>query len=311
MHLNFRTYSSVAFAGLLLTGVVIGAGPSAGGAVRQPPATDPLRQRRPHRHAAERAQVLHPPECAAGEARVAAAGGEGRLALRSRRSAGAGAPHRAHGVQRQRALQAGRARARTSSRSARASVRTSTPTPASTKPSTCSTCRPTSRRSSTKGLTALADFAGGLTLDPEEVDKERGVVIEEWRGGLGAGSRIRDKQIPDPVLPLALRRAAADRQAGHHPQRAGRAAARVLRHLVSPGAHGGHRRRRHRPADRSRRRSATPFGAAEATARRRRRRPIASAAPSADAARERHDRSRGDESSVQIAPQAAARRASS
>src|SRR6202790_2669214 len=46
------------------------------------------------------------------------------------------------------------------------------------------------------GLTALADFAGGLTLDPVEVDKERGVVIEEWRGGLGAGSRIRDQQIP-------------------------------------------------------------------------------------------------------------------
>src|SRR5262249_6543716 len=47
-----------------------------------------------------------------------------------------------------------------------------------------------------KGLTALADFAGGLTLDATEVDKERGVVIEEWRGRLGAGSRIRDKQIP-------------------------------------------------------------------------------------------------------------------
>ena len=47
-----------------------------------------------------------------------------------------------------------------------------------------------------KGLTALADFAGGLTLDPVEVDKERGVVIEEWRGGLGAGSRLRDKQTP-------------------------------------------------------------------------------------------------------------------
>src|ERR1051326_7906434 len=47
-----------------------------------------------------------------------------------------------------------------------------------------------------KGLTALADFAGGLTFDPKEVDKERGVVIEEWRGGLGAGSRIRVKEIP-------------------------------------------------------------------------------------------------------------------
>lgn len=47
-----------------------------------------------------------------------------------------------------------------------------------------------------KGITALADFAGGLTFDAKEVDKERGVVIEEWRGRLGAGSRIRDKQIP-------------------------------------------------------------------------------------------------------------------
>ena len=47
-----------------------------------------------------------------------------------------------------------------------------------------------------KGLMAMADFAGGLSLDPTEIDKERNVVIEEWRGGLGAGSRIRDKQVP-------------------------------------------------------------------------------------------------------------------
>jgi len=47
-----------------------------------------------------------------------------------------------------------------------------------------------------KAVTALADFAGGLSLTKEEIDKERGVVIEEWRGGLGAGSRIRDKQFP-------------------------------------------------------------------------------------------------------------------
>ena len=47
-----------------------------------------------------------------------------------------------------------------------------------------------------KGMEALADFAGGMTLDPKEIDKERGVVVEEWRGGLGAGSRLRDQQIP-------------------------------------------------------------------------------------------------------------------
>lgn len=47
-----------------------------------------------------------------------------------------------------------------------------------------------------KGVQALADFAAGMTLDPKEIDKERGVVVEEWRGGLGAGSRLRDQQIP-------------------------------------------------------------------------------------------------------------------
>ena len=47
-----------------------------------------------------------------------------------------------------------------------------------------------------KGMQALADFAGGMTLDPKEIDKERGVVIEEWRGGLGVGARLRDQQIP-------------------------------------------------------------------------------------------------------------------
>src|SRR5260221_6397853 len=47
-----------------------------------------------------------------------------------------------------------------------------------------------------KGLTALADFAGGLSFIPAEVDKERGVVVEEWRGRLVAAPRLRDKEIP-------------------------------------------------------------------------------------------------------------------
>jgi zinc protease len=47
-----------------------------------------------------------------------------------------------------------------------------------------------------KGVQGLADFAFGMTLDSKEIDKERGVVVEEWRGGLGAGSRLRDQQIP-------------------------------------------------------------------------------------------------------------------
>ncbi|HEU4787834.1 MAG TPA: pitrilysin family protein, partial [Gemmatimonadaceae bacterium] len=47
-----------------------------------------------------------------------------------------------------------------------------------------------------KGLLALADFAERMTLDPKQIDKERGVVMEEWRQGLGAATRVRDKQIP-------------------------------------------------------------------------------------------------------------------
>ena len=55
---------------------------------------------------------------------------------------------------------------------------------------------PTDRESVvTRGLEALSDFAGGVTLDPEEIDRERGVVVEEWRGRQGAGSRMRDAQM--------------------------------------------------------------------------------------------------------------------
>ena len=46
-----------------------------------------------------------------------------------------------------------------------------------------------------RGFEALSDFAGGLTLDPVEIDRERGVVIEEWRGRLGAGTRMQEPQM--------------------------------------------------------------------------------------------------------------------
>jgi zinc protease len=47
-----------------------------------------------------------------------------------------------------------------------------------------------------KGLDILHDWAGDVTYDPAEVDKERGVVKEEWRLGRGAGERLFDKQAP-------------------------------------------------------------------------------------------------------------------
>ena len=47
-----------------------------------------------------------------------------------------------------------------------------------------------------KGFQILADWAQHVSFEPEEVDKERGVVIEEWRLGRGANMRMLDKQLP-------------------------------------------------------------------------------------------------------------------
>jgi zinc protease len=46
-----------------------------------------------------------------------------------------------------------------------------------------------------RGFEALSDFAGGSSLTTEEIDRERGVVIEEWRGRLGAGTRMQQPQM--------------------------------------------------------------------------------------------------------------------
>jgi zinc protease len=46
------------------------------------------------------------------------------------------------------------------------------------------------------GLDILHEWAHSISFDPAEIDKERGVVLEEWRLGRGAGERIFDKQSP-------------------------------------------------------------------------------------------------------------------
>ena len=47
-----------------------------------------------------------------------------------------------------------------------------------------------------QGLQILEDWAHNVTFDPAEIEKERGVVIEEWRLGQGAEERMRDKYFP-------------------------------------------------------------------------------------------------------------------
>jgi zinc protease len=47
-----------------------------------------------------------------------------------------------------------------------------------------------------KAFQVLEDWAHNLSFEPAEIDKERGVIVEEWRLGRGAGARMRDKQLP-------------------------------------------------------------------------------------------------------------------
>jgi zinc protease len=47
-----------------------------------------------------------------------------------------------------------------------------------------------------RGLEAMWDFAAGMTLSQVEVERERGVVIEEWRQRRGVGTRVRKQQTP-------------------------------------------------------------------------------------------------------------------
>jgi zinc protease len=46
------------------------------------------------------------------------------------------------------------------------------------------------------GLDVLRDWAGNLTFDPKETEKERGVVLEEWRSKRDVYARLRDKLAP-------------------------------------------------------------------------------------------------------------------
>ncbi len=47
-----------------------------------------------------------------------------------------------------------------------------------------------------KTMTIMADWAGGVLNDSLEIEKERGVVLEEWRKGQGASDRMRKAYLP-------------------------------------------------------------------------------------------------------------------
>ena len=56
--------------------------------------------------------------------------------------------------------------------------------------------RPTAPSVIDRSLLILEDWARAVSFDPDEIDKERGVILEEWRTGLGAGARMLDAQLP-------------------------------------------------------------------------------------------------------------------
>lgn len=47
-----------------------------------------------------------------------------------------------------------------------------------------------------KGFLVMKDWAHQVTFEGEEIDKERGVILEEWRMGRGPWQRMRDQFIP-------------------------------------------------------------------------------------------------------------------
>lgn len=47
-----------------------------------------------------------------------------------------------------------------------------------------------------KSLTILEDWAHAVTFDPIEIEKERPVILEEWRARRGAGARLQDELFP-------------------------------------------------------------------------------------------------------------------
>ncbi len=47
-----------------------------------------------------------------------------------------------------------------------------------------------------KGFLVMEDWAHNVTFEDTEIDKERGVIVEEWRLGRGPWQRLRDKYLP-------------------------------------------------------------------------------------------------------------------
>ncbi len=101
-------------------------------------------------------------------------------------------------------------------------------------------------------LTVLEDWAGGALFEPAAIERQRAIVLAEWRRNLGAERTHRRQDAARAARGIALRRPVADRRPGGDPDRAARTAGAVLSRLVPARSDGGDRRRRRRPERRRR-----------------------------------------------------------
>jgi zinc protease len=46
------------------------------------------------------------------------------------------------------------------------------------------------------GFLVMSDWAGGILMEEEDIDGERGIIVEEWRTGQGYSQRMQDKYLP-------------------------------------------------------------------------------------------------------------------
>ena len=104
-----------------------------------------------------------------------------------------------------------------------------------------------------RSLLILEDWARNVSFDPAEIDKERGVIMEEWRLRRGAGARMQDQQLPILLKGSRYAERLPIGKPESHPELQARPAEAVLHGLVPPGPDGRRRRRRLRQGGDARR----------------------------------------------------------
>ena len=150
----------------------------------------------PNRQARQRTHLLHPPERRAGQARGVLAGGQRRLRDGGRQSEGPGALPRTHALQRHATLP--KPGAVGFSPEHRHEVRAGHQRLHIVRRDGLHPADPDRQgRRHLKAFDVLQDWAGAATLSPQDFDKERGVIVEEWRlRDKTASGRMQEKIVP-------------------------------------------------------------------------------------------------------------------